>query len=56
LLSALNDLYLAFWLIGRLGIYNLGVQELLPVDPQTRDENFNKLISLNYYSLDKQES
>lgn len=48
LLSALNDSYLAFWLIGRLGIYNLGVQELLPADPQSRDENFNKLISLNY--------
>ncbi|MHB9012417.1 MAG: hypothetical protein ACYC49_09390 [Ignavibacteriaceae bacterium] len=43
-LGALNDAYLAYWLIGRIGILHFGMQELLPPEERPNSELFGKLV------------
>jgi len=42
-LSPLNDAYLAYWLIGRIGILHMGFQELMPPEERQSSELVNHL-------------
>jgi hypothetical protein len=47
-LSSLNDAFLTYWLIGRIGILHIGFQELLPREENKTDELLSKLILRSY--------
>jgi len=44
-LSPLNDAYIAYWLIGRIGILHLGFQELFSREEFSTDETIGKLLN-----------
>ncbi len=47
-LSPLNDAYLTYWLIGRIGILHIGFQELIPQEEKDSNEVVNKLASRSF--------
>jgi hypothetical protein len=47
-LTPLNDSYLIYWIIGRIGILHLGFHELKPQEEITSDENISKLVSRSF--------
>lgn len=47
-LAPLNDSYLTYWLIGRIGILHLGFQELFPAEEQIENELVQRLIQRSF--------
>lgn len=47
-LSPLNDAYLAFWLVGRIGILHFGFQEIIPTEERQSNELVNRLASRSF--------
>ncbi len=47
-LGPLNDSYLTYWIIGRIGIIHLGFQEIFPAEERIESELVQRLIQRSY--------